>query len=174
MVQLLELSPIGGERPATIGRDASDGFVQTDVEPDARPIGADRRAILWIDERPSTGRDDAVAKWQDGAQRLAFERAKVGFTLLREDNGHTPSLSRLDRLIDVLNAPIEAAAKGPSDRRLTRPHEPDQINFVVLHAQMESSTSKNPGYETATAPAPVIVEGPLAPRAAIAKAIANR
>ena len=53
-------------------------------------------------------------------------------------------------------------------------HEPDEINLVRRHRVSRASSSKNPGYDTSTDEAPLIVVGADARVAAIAKAMASR
>ena len=91
----------------------------------------------------------------------------------------------LDELVDIHVPPVEASCERARNARLASGHEADEIDFVGPHtcpnapslsddATKRSSVSKNPGYETSAAFAPVITDDLLAPMAAIANAIAMR
>ena len=55
----------------------------------------------------------AWPKRQQPAQHVAFDGAEVRLAAPREEVGHRAALARLDQLVDVLDAPVEA----PTERR---------------------------------------------------------
>ena len=127
-----------------------------------------------IDERTAAGGDHDVAFRQQIEQYLALGASEVRLALLGEDRRHAATLPGLDALIDVLGAPADAVAERRCDGGLAGTHESDEIQLIGPHTRSDSSTEKNSGYDTAAAPAPWIVVGPDAPRAAIANAMARR
>ena len=118
------------------------------------------RAQVGVDERPAAGRDHHVPGRQQLLHDLAFDGAEVRLAVRREDRRDGPALARLDAVVDVLDAPAEAAADLASERGLARGHEPDQVDLVRPHWRSLSSVSKNPGYEIATDSAPRIRDSP--------------
>ena len=91
-----------------------------------------------------------------------------------EDRGDAAAFARLNPLVDVLSSPPDPLAQRRRNRGLASAHEPHEVELVGPHARSDSSTEKNSGYDTAAAPAPWMVVGPVAPSAAIANAIARR
>ena len=118
-------------------------------------------AVLGVDEGAAAGRDDDVPQRQEVEEHGALDRAEVRLALAREDGRDRAPLARFDALVDVLDPPVEPLAERARQRRLAGAHEPDQVDLVGRHAVSDSSVSKNPGYETLTASAPVMVDGPL-------------
>ena len=166
-------SAASGRRPSA---GSGDQQIERHVEPDRHAVHVHRRAILGVHERPAAGRDDDVAERQQQLEDLALDGAEVRLALPGEDVGDGPALARFDQLVDVLGPPAQTCGECPRDGALAGRHEPDQIDLVDCHLGVVSRSSswKKPGYDTSTAPAPVIVVGVAAPVAATANAMASR
>jgi hypothetical protein len=115
-----------------------------------------------------------VAQREQQFQNVAFQRAKVRLSIPGKDLGNGTSFARLDQLVDVFGTLAEPLSQGAGHGGLSSRHEPDQVNLVRRHRVSRASSSKNPGYDTSTDEAPVIVVGDEARVAAMANAIASR
>jgi hypothetical protein len=132
-VEPLHLRPVGGERPAAVGRQPRDQFVQRHVEPDREAVHVDGGAVLRVHERPAPGGDDGMPQRQQQPQDLALHRAKMRFAALHENLRHRPALARLDQLVDVVGAPAQARRDRPRHGGLAGGHEADEIDLIGRH-----------------------------------------
>src|SRR5262245_59093274 len=107
-------------------------------------------------------------------QYRALDCPEVGLSVLFEHVCDSLVFAGLDQVVDVDGLPVETTRERSGYRGLARAHESDQVNLVCLHAISRSSVSKNVGYEIPTTSAPSMRDGAVAPRAAIANAIAMR
>ena len=137
--------PIGGERPAAVGREAVDDLGERHVEPDRQPVAVDGRTVLRRDEGAAAGGDHEVAQGQLVDQNGAFDGAEIRLAVAREDRGDCASLARLDPLVDVVDPPVETLAEGPRERRLAGGHEPDQVHLVGFHASSAAERLEESG-----------------------------
>jgi hypothetical protein len=118
------------------------------VEPDSHAVGKDVVAIGRLDERPATGRDDGMARGEEGEQDLPLDLAEIGFAVLGEHLRNRPPFPPLDLLVEVDDAPAEPTPERTRHGRLARPHESHEVDLVGRgggHFLSASSTSKNPG-----------------------------
>src|SRR5262245_19763978 len=173
-VQLLHLYAISGQRPPPVSGDPFDDALERHVQPCDGSVGEHRRAIVGIDESTAAGCDDRVSLRKQIPQHLALNAAEIRFASLREDLRHALMLVCLDAVIDVFDAPAHTPSKCPRNARFACAHKANQIQLVGLHARSDSSTVKNSGYDTPAEPASWMTVGPVAPSAAIAKAMASR
>ncbi len=190
-------APRGDSRSVARGRRPSVGTRSTtafkrQVEPDHRAVGQHRGAVLRVHEGAAPGGHDHVA--HRAAATAATPRStarKYGSPSLPEDVRNRSALQPLDGLVEILDSPVEPARQRPCHGRLAGAHEPDQIDLVRPHVDRHGSRraglpvplshadgparSKKPGIRYRRLPAaPVIVDGPCAPRAATANAMASR
>ena len=172
--QPLHLRSVGGKRTTAVGRQSGDKFLERNVEPHGHAVHVDGDTVIRVIERSTPRGDDAVTKGKKQAQNVPLDRAKVRLAAFGEDLGNGSPLAGFDQLVNVLRAPPESLGEKPRHSGLARGHEPDQINFVRPHRVSRASSSKNPGYETSTEVAPVIVVAAEARVAAIANAMASR
>ena len=173
-VQLLHLYHVRGERPTAIPGDPLDDTIERQIEPGYGAVVEHGCAQVRIDERAASGGNDDVSFWQKIKQHLALDASKIRLPILGKYRRYAAVLPRLYTLVDVFGTPADASAKRRCDRGLPGTHESDEIQLICPHTRSDSSTEKNSGYDTAAAPAPWIVVGPVAPRAAIANAMARR
>src|SRR6185369_13404181 len=173
-IQLFHLDAIGRKRPAAVSWNAFDDAVERHVEPRDGAVRQHGGAILRIHERAASRRDDRVPLGKQILQHSPLDVAEIRLALSREDLRDALMLARFDAVVDILDAPAHTAAECPRHARLARAHEANQIQLVSLHARSDSSTVKNSGYDTPAEPASWITVGPVAPSAAIAKAMASR
>ena len=132
-------------------RSASGTSSQTDT-----PSRLIARAVLGVGERAAAGRDDDVAHRLQELEDLAFDRAEVRLAVLREDLGDRQPLAPLDEIVDVLGSPAQPRGQRARDRALAAGHEADEIDLVGRHRRSLARSAAKSGYDTATAPAPVI------------------
>ncbi len=166
-------------RLAASGRRPSSGMrgmrsAERQIDPDRDAVEVDRAAILGVGERAAAGGDNELADRLENAQDLALDRSKVRLALLREDLRDRAALARFHQIVDVLGAPAEARGERAGDRALAACHEAHEIDLVRRHATSSARSEANPGYDTATASAPSIVVGPVAPSPTSANAMTSR
>jgi len=173
-IEALELLAVGGERPASVCGKPRDELVERHIEPHREAVAFDGGAVVRAHERTAARRHDGMPQRKEVHEHRALDDPEVGFALPREYRRDRASFAGLDAFIDILDTPAEPGPERACQRRLARCHEAYQIDLVRVHRASAASVSKKPGYETATASAPVMTDGPSAPSAATANAIARR
>ena len=182
IIKLFHTGPIGGQRPAAVEGDAPQHGLEGRVKPDDGAVPEHQLAIRGVGERAAAGGDHHAAFRQQPDERFALAGAEIRLALVAKDGRDVVALGALDARVDILDLPVEALAERAGDARLAGAHEPHEVDLVGFHARdslrwrraSRSRSSKKLGYDTATASAPSIVVGPVAPSAAIANAMASR
>src|SRR5688572_10135339 len=183
IIKLFHGQPIRSQGPPAVGGYPAQHGGKRRIQPDHGAVAEHQLAIAGVLEGAAARRHNNAALGQQLNQRLAFASPEIRFALLAENGGNVAPFRTLDARVDVLDLPVQPAAECPGRRGFTGPHEADEVDLVGSHAlaalpaprsARRSRSSKNAGYETAIASAPSICVGPVAPRAAIAKAIASR
>ena len=75
----------------------------------------------------------------------ALDLPEIRLAALGEDRRYGPPFARLDQVVDVVGAPAEPPAHGPSHGGLAGAHEADQVQLVGSHARRDSRMVKNSG-----------------------------
>ena len=185
MIQALEPGTVGGQGAPAVNGNALDKSIHGHIEPDRHAVLVDHGAILRVRKRPSACRHHKVTGIDLLEKDRVLDSPEIRLPMASEDLRHRKALTLLDQFVDIHVPPVEASCQRARHTRLAGGHEADEIDFVGSHtcpnapslsddATKRSSVSKNPGYETSTAFAPVITDNRFAAMAAIANAIAIR
>ena len=108
----------------------------------------------------------ATTRWRIGCRSFRMSRSaarKYGSPCRAKISATVQPLALLDQVVDVLRSPAQARRQRARDGGLAARHEADEVDLVGLHSVSLRRSSANAGYETATAPASVTVDGPGRP-----------